>query len=55
MGSAVLVLVVLAVAAWLVIIAVARVKVALSVIRERLFLLWIALAVVVGLSLAARR
>jgi hypothetical protein len=55
MLSAVLVIVILAGAAWLAVTAMARVKVAVAVIRERAYLLWIGLAVVVAISFAAYR
>jgi hypothetical protein len=55
MLSAVLVVAILAAAAWLVVIAVTRVKVAIAVIRERAYLIWITLAVLIALSFAAYR
>jgi hypothetical protein len=55
MLSAVLVVAILAAAAWLVVVVVTRVKVAIAVIRERAYLIWIALAVLIALSFAAYR
>jgi hypothetical protein len=53
--SAVLVIAILAAAAWLMVVVVTRVKVAVAVIRERAYLIWIGLAVLLAVSFAAYR
>ncbi len=55
MGSAVVVVVILALAAWVIVRAVTRVRVTVAVIRERAYLIWIFGAAVLALSFAAYR
>jgi hypothetical protein len=55
MGSAVVVIAVCGLIAWLAVVAITKVRLFVTTIRERAYLVWIALAVIVGLILVARR
>lgn len=55
MPSTVLVIAIVAAIVWLAVVAMAKVKIAVAMIRERATLIWIGLAVIVAISFAAYR
>jgi hypothetical protein len=55
MGSALIVIIVLALAAWLIVRVVARVRVTIALVKERAEILWIGIAVLVAVLFAAYR